>query len=205
MGVFSFFSPCAFPLVPGYLGYLMGGRGEASLTRSAAIGLACLTGILISTATLGVVASALRGLFAEALPWIKTGSAIAILILGAVYLAPLKLSLPVLFKRPMGGRGLLGALGYGLFFGPVVFSCSFPLVASIFLYSLTLLDALASFLSFLAYGLGLGLPLVVLSVATSKLRSLFVRKAGEHYWWIRLGGGVLLLAAGIFILLEAWT
>lgn len=65
IGVLSFFSPCAFPLAPGYIGYLMGGREEPSLTRGTLYGIICLIGVLTSAAILGFTATVLRGLFTE--------------------------------------------------------------------------------------------------------------------------------------------
>ncbi|MHC1563917.1 MAG: cytochrome c biogenesis CcdA family protein [Candidatus Hecatellaceae archaeon] len=203
VGVFSFFSPCAFPLIPGYIGYLMGGRAETGLGRSIVYGLACVAGVLVSTVILGMAAALVKTVFTAVFFWVRLVLAAGIIVLGAVFLSPLELSVPLATARPRRGTGAAGFFFYGMFFGPVVFSCQLPLVASIFLYSLTVFDALESFFTFIVYGLGLGLPLLLISMATAKARQVFVRKASRYYPWIRRAGGAVLILVGFYLLAEA--
>ena len=55
------------------------------------------------------------------------------------------------------------AFVYGLLYGPLTLLCSGPLVVSIFALSLTVGDALSRMSLFLWFGLGFGLPLLILS------------------------------------------
>ena len=202
IGVFSFFSPCTFPLVPGYVGYLMGGRGDISLTRGALYGAICVTGILVSTAILGFVAATLRGFFTEIFFWIRLVASLGIAALGVVFLASVEIVVPLRLGGPRRGRGAAGFFFYGMFYGPAVFACNFPLFTALFLFSLTALDVVESFLTFIVYGLGLGLPLLFISMATAKARQVFVRKASRYYPWIQRVSGVVLISVGIYLALE---
>jgi cytochrome c biogenesis protein CcdA len=60
-----------------------------------------------------------------------------------------------------------------------------------------------SFLTFIVYGFGLGLPLLFVSMATAKARQVFVRKASQYYPWIQRASGIVLISVGIYLVLEA--
>lgn len=105
----------------------------------------------------------------------------------------------------LGPRRTQGASGffYGMFYGPTVFICNFPLFTAVFLFSLTVFNMVETFLTFIFYGAGLGLPLLLISIATTKARQVFVKKASQYYPWIRRLSGIILVAVGVVLMLEA--
>jgi cytochrome c-type biogenesis protein len=73
--------------------------------------------------------------------------------------------LPQPSPRGLGGAGpLAGSFLYGLLFAPIAIPCSGPFLIGIFVASLTLDDALRQLGFFAAFGVGFGLPLLVLGL-----------------------------------------
>jgi cytochrome c-type biogenesis protein len=98
----------------------------------------------------------------------------------------------------------LNAYAYGLLYGPIAIPCSGPLVVSIFALSLTVADAGSQLWVFLWFGLGLGVPLLILSLLSGvfqrQLTSLFVRYSRA----INIGGGLLLVGIALYDLSKNW-
>jgi cytochrome c-type biogenesis protein len=64
---------------------------------------------------------------------------------------------------PFLSHPFANAFLYGLLYGPIALPCSGPLVVSIFALSLTVMDALGKLNVSFWFGMGFGLPLLVLS------------------------------------------
>ena len=62
------------------------------------------------------------------------------------------------------------AYTYGLLYGPITIPCSGPLVVGIFALSFTAGEALSQLQVFLWFGLGLGMPLLILSFLSAALQ-----------------------------------
>jgi cytochrome c-type biogenesis protein len=73
--------------------------------------------------------------------------------------------LPQLAPAPLGGAGpIAGPFLYGLLFAPIALPCSGPFLIGIFVASLTLQDAVGQLAFFAAFGVGFGLPLLVIGM-----------------------------------------
>lgn len=96
------------------------------------------------------------------------------------------------------GGPLLSAYAYGLLYGPIALPCSGPLLVSIFALSLTVGSFAEKLLFFLAFGLGFGVPLLVLSVIAPARRSWLLRAFTSHERvFARVAGALLVAIAGI--------
>jgi cytochrome c-type biogenesis protein len=105
---------------------------------------------------------------------------------------------------PLLDNALACAYAYGLMFGPVAFPCSGPLVVGIFLYSLGVADFVTQMVMFAAFGLGLGLPLVVLSFLAHTYQDRLSRGLALHHAWVNRVSALILIAAGLWGLRESW-
>ena len=86
---------------------------------------------------------------------------------------------------------------YGLLLGPLALPCAGAFALALIAYSVGLTETLQKILVFLAYGLGFGLPLVVLSLLAGARRAQVVRYVTRHDRAIDVVAGVLLIAVGI--------
>jgi cytochrome c-type biogenesis protein len=75
---------------------------------------------------------------------------------------------------------------------------------AIFATSLGAADATVRLASFLAYGLGFGLPLVVLSLLAGARAQEVARFVARHHRTIEIVAGVILLMAAGFELVNQW-
>lgn len=200
LGIFSTLNPCVLPLFPGYLVFL--GRLQqdtGTKIKRYLPGLFILVGVLVSMLTLGLIISFLSISIGNALVWIIPIADALLIILGLLMLFDINPFIRVsTIKRIDSDNSLVSAFLYGLLYGPLTFPCSGPLIVGIFAYSVTVGEALEKVSVFLAYGLGMGLPLIILSLLSGVLQSRIVRFVGIHSRWVKVTGGLLLIGIGVF-------
>ena len=93
---------------------------------------------------------------------------------------------------------------YGLLLGPLALPCAGAFALALIAYSVGLTETVEKILVFLAYGLGFGLPLVVLSLLAGARQQQIVRFVTRHHRAIDVVAGVLLIAVGIGDLILNW-
>jgi len=203
-GLLATLSPCVLPLYPGLLVYL-GGQAQDRKRVSGLLGLFVLLGVLTMMLLLGVVIASLRVAVGQVLTVLVPLAYLVIIALGAAMLLGVSpFSRARQLHVPLLGGPLASAYVYGLLYGPVALPCSGPFVVSIFVYSLTVADYLSQLILFLAFGLGLGLPLVILSFLAQVHQNWLVRGLGRHHRWVNRIGGLLLIGVGLWGLGESW-
>lgn len=109
-----------------------------------------------------------------------------------------QIQLPVL-RHPYGN-----AYAYGLLYGPIALPCSGPMVVSIFALSFTAGEAFSQLWAFICFGLGLGLPLLVLSFLSAALQRQLTVIFARHSRIVNLIGGLLLVGVAIYDLGKNW-
>lgn len=206
LGLLATTSPCVLPLYPGFLAYLSGSeqalRGKYSRYF---LGFFVLFGVLTMMLILGAIIALLSISVGRALS-ILIPLADAIIILFGVMLLldinPFK-KLPQI-QAPLISHPFVNAFVYGLLYGPIALPCSGPLVVSIFALSLTLGDALSTLNVFFWFGMGFGIPLLVLSFLSGAAQRWITRQFALHSRLINILSGLLLLAVGIYDLVLNW-
>jgi cytochrome c-type biogenesis protein len=86
---------------------------------------------------------------------------------------------------------------YGVLLGPLALPCAGAFALALIAYSVGLADAFEKVLLFVVYGLGFGLPLVVLSLLAGARQQQIVRFVTSHHRAIDVIAGVLLVAVGV--------
>jgi cytochrome c-type biogenesis protein len=204
LGLLATASPCVLPLYPGFLAYLSGNRAEGGKLRYV-LGLFVLGGVLAMMLLLGMVIALLSVPIGGALSVILPLADLAILSLGILLIAnhnPFK-SLPQI-RVPVVSHPAANAFLYGLLYGPIALPCSGPLVVGIFAYSLTAQEAAGKLLVFLWFGLGFGMPLLVLSLLSGGWQKQLTRFFARHARAVNLVGGLLLIGLAIFDFAQNW-
>ena len=99
----------------------------------------------------------------------------------------------------------INAFIYGLLYGPIAFPCSGPLVVGIFTFSFTATELIDRLSVFLWFGLGFGLPLLVLSFLSGAAQRWITRQFARHSRLINIIGGILLIGVALYDLWNNWV
>lgn len=195
LGLLATTSPCVLPLYPGFLAYLSAGQpGAQKGAGRYLLGVFVLAGVLSMMLALGGLISLLSVSVGKALALIIPLADAIILGLGILLLLninPFK-RLPML-QAPLLSHPYVNAYVYGLLYGPIALPCSGPLVVGIFAYSFTAAEFLDKLSVFFWFGMGFGLPLLVLSLLSGVTQRSLTRTFARHSRMVNLIGGVLLV------------
>jgi cytochrome c-type biogenesis protein len=203
LGLLTTTSPCLLPLYPGFLAYLSN-QNEMGKSRYV-LGCFVLAGVLTMMLALGGLIALLAIPIGSVLVYILPLADLLIFALGILLLLdynPFKrlpqIQAPVL-NHPYGN-----AYMYGLLYGPIALPCSGPMVVSIFALSFTMGEALNQFWAFLWFGLGLGIPLFILSLLSAVLQKRLARLFISRSRAVNIIGGVLLIGVAFYDLTKNW-
>jgi cytochrome c-type biogenesis protein len=204
-GVVSFASPCVFPLVPGYLSFVVGAEAEEQRP---------LLPMLLFVGGFTVVFSAL-GVFATTLiPDIQstTGQRVA----GAVVIAfgvlmllyALRRGRPGLYaeRRPFLSRvrpGRAGAFPLGMAFAAGWTPCIGPVLGGILAIAAAEGGATRGAVLLLTYSLGLGVPFVLLGLGVRRLTTTLSFVKRNYHWFAGVSGAVM-VSIGVLLVTGLW-
>lgn len=105
---------------------------------------------------------------------------------------------------PLLRHPFLNAYVYGLLYGPIALPCSGPLVVGIFALSFTAEEALSKLWVFLWFGLGFGVPLLILSFLSTAFQYQLTTLFARHSRAVNTIGGLLLIGIAIYDLRLNW-
>lgn len=205
IGLLAANSPCVLPLYPGFLA-LLSGMSAAGRRPLPLLGGLVLSGVLTMMLALGAAAVGLGIPLANTLSVFLPLADAILIVLGILLILgrnPFQ-SLPQLRVPALAGP-YGNAFVYGLLYGPLVLPCSGPLAVSVFALSFSAQEVLSRLGVFLSFGLGFGLPLLILSLLSAvtqrRITNLLVRNA----YFLNKGGGMLLILLAIYHLVSNWS
>jgi len=200
-GIVTSIGPCNVAMIPLVIGFV-GGSARLSRGRSFLLSLAFATGLALTFAALGVIASLVGGLIGgTSRVWYYVVAAVCLAIglqmLGAVRLPGVG-GLARLRER-VRLRGLPGALALGLVSGLVASQCATPVLAAILTYVMARQDGLAYGAALLfVYALGRGVPVVLAGTFAGVIKGL--RALGKWAATLEKASGVVVLGVGLYFL-----
>ncbi len=214
-GIFAFFNPCGFAMLPAYVSYYLG-RGEASthgslrmLLRGLSLGGVVSAGFLTVFAVLGVIVSFIGGAIGAVIPWVGAAIGFGLVALGlAMIFGNVSLSLPVLERlagRISQARGnspqrdLSFYYFYGITYALASTGCTLP-VFLIVVGNAFAGGTLNGLVQFGAYSLGMALMMLGLSIVMVFSKGLISIVLPPLMRVIRWVGPVGVLAAGLYLL-----
>jgi cytochrome c-type biogenesis protein len=205
LGLLATTTPCVLPLYPGFLAYLSGQTEIGSGRLRYFLGLFVLIGVLTMMLALGGLIAMLSVSIASILAFIIPLANFLILLLGILLLSNRNpfMSLPQI-RVPVLRHPFLNAYLYGLLYGPIALPCSGPLLVAIFAVSLTAGEALSKLWIFLSFGLGFGIPLLILSLLSGALQGRLTTLFARHSRIVNIFGGLLLIGIAIYDLGQNW-
>jgi cytochrome c-type biogenesis protein len=208
-GTVSAFNPCGFPLLPTYLGLFLaeGSATDAAplwrLGRSLAVGGTVTAGFVLLFTAFGLVfvlgARALVGW----LPWLALGLGVVLVLAGGYLVAggSVYSSLPERLGARLGTgrRGLSAYLLFGLTYGLASLSCTLPIFLAVVGTTLTGATAGSSLGALVLYGLGMGLVIVILTVAMALFQTALAARLRRLLRYVGTIGTVALFLAGGYL------
>ena len=206
MGLASASSPCLLPLYPAFIAYL-GANAQVLEGRRATgvLGLLVLAGVLTTMMVAGIVLVTVAIPTSRLLVYVTPLVDGLLIVLGVLLIVgrnPFNrlptVRVPVL-DNPFGQ-----AYVYGILLGPLAFPCAGPFLVSLLAISVGVADAAGKLSTFLVFGLGFGLPLVILSLLAAARGQAVVHWLVAHHRPIEIGSGALLIGAATFDLVDKW-
>ncbi|MBI4744458.1 MAG: sulfite exporter TauE/SafE family protein [Actinobacteria bacterium] len=222
-GLFSFFTPCIFPLIPSFFSFLMGKTNpeeiKAERFKLVIHSLLFIAGFSVIFIVYGATASVLGSFFAKnRLVFSYFGGTVVIIfalhILGIIKIPFLEyethILIPPLGKGEKGGfgkikrKGLIGSFVVGMAFAAGWVPCVGPILSSILLYTAATATLQKGIIYLVFYSLGLGVPFLL----SALLLDFIINKTHKLNRFLKYSskiGGVFLLIVGTLILTNNLT
>jgi len=213
VGMVATFNPCGFAMLPAYLSYFLGlentrgldDRSDATILRALAVSAAMTTGIVVVFGVLGLVLNPIISSISDKLPWLTIVLGVVLVFLGIRLLMGRKITVGFLkVSRGPDSRELSSVFFFGISYALVSLSCTL----SLFIAAISTVIDQQNFIigvgAFVAYALGMGLVLTVLTLAIALARQGIVRRMRGILPYINPISGVLLILAGTYISYYGW-
>jgi len=187
------------PLYPSFLAYLSANTDALAGRRgSGLLGLIILLGVLTTMLVVAVILVIVSVPIGAVLAYLIPLTDAVLITLGVLLLVGRNpfarmSSVRVPFVANPFGRAYL----YGLLLGPLALPCAGAFALALVAYAVGLADAVQKVAVFLVYGLGFGLPLVILSLLAGARQQQIVRFVTTHHRAIDIAAGVLLISVGV--------
>ncbi len=212
-GFASFFSPCAFPLLPSFIAYyITGAKGKGRTVKSGlSLGIKAAIGLLTIFSLIGVLAISGSYWISQYIPYLEMIVGITILILGILLLKDIDIGsyftllknkiLHSLGKEPTSSKTTTSPFIYGMGYGSAAAGCTAPVFIAIVLSS-WLADGLYSALIviLLYFSVMAGL-MITFSVITMVLKDKIANKIRKHMDLINKISALIMIAVGIYLVI----
>jgi cytochrome c-type biogenesis protein len=211
-GMVATVNPCGFAMLPAYLSYFLGmedrsGSPRAGVYRALAVGLAVSAGFMTVFFLIGVP---FAGLYRTTdlglrLPWVTLVVGLGLAALGVAMLRGFEpaIRLPKM-SRGTGSRELPTMFLFGVSYAVSSLSCTIPLFMTLVASSFVARDATGGMAAFLAYGAGMALVLMALTLAIALARQGLVHSLRRLLPAIHRIAGALLIVAGLYVAYFGW-
>ena len=207
-GILSFLSPCIFPLVPLYIGYLASGaktvkedgsiyykRGRVMLHT-----ICFVVGVSFAFFLLGFGFTALGTFFTNNRVWFARIGGIIIILFGLIQLigSPWKKEHRFSFQLNRYTMNPLTAFLFGFTFSFAWTPCVGPVLTSVLLMASSAQSSATGFLLIGVYTLGFILPFLALGLFTSQLLAFFKKRQAIVRYTVKIGA-VLMILMGVLM------
>lgn len=225
MGIAVYFSPCSFPMLPGFISFYLSTETAAEKKKSVrtilSSGIIAGLGIVVVFLIMGLIAISLgeAANLADYLIYMGPIVGIILIILGALMLTNLqyhalirpfqKLRVKLFGEKAPGSEDQTGyytkLFSYGVGYGAAATACTAPLFIAVLLAAIvagTFVDGLIMLLTF-------SITILLLMTSITLLLSVFgqesVQKLAAHTDTIKKISGVILVIVGVYLLYYYYT
>ncbi|PKH22406.1 protein-disulfide reductase DsbD [Enterobacterales bacterium CwR94] len=205
IGIGVAFTPCVLPMYPLISGIILGGNRQYSAGRLFALAMVYVQGMALTYTLMGLVVAAAGLRFQAALqhPWVLIGLSVLFVLLALSMFGLFSLQLPAslqtrltLWSNRQQGGSLPGVFLMGALAGLICSPCTTAPLSAILLYIAQSGDLAAGAGTLYLYALGMGLPLILVTLFGNKL----LPKSGAWMQTVKEGFGFVILALPVFLL-----
>lgn len=208
-GVVAAINPCAFSLLPAYIGYFVLGDAAAMplhrrLTNAAGSAVGVTIGFVVVFITLGVILDSFVDRFSRHLPWLTIAVGAVLVATGIVALTGrgVRITLPLI--RLARRRGAVGTVTYGSIYALASLSCSLGPFLTITAFAVDR-SAAAGIATYAAYAVGMGVVILIIAAATALVRPGPVRHLRRlSQFAVPMGGAMMILGGAYAIWYGRW-
>ena len=194
---------CVLPLYPGFLAYLANKvKKDAPKRTIIFLGLTIAAGVILSMFLFGLI---FTGIFSSSLT--SAISIISPIAFGFLALISILLIFNVDLGRfipkahaPRLKNPYLNASVFGLFFGLIVLPCNPASLAVLFAVSTSVASFFTNLLNFVAFGLGMSIPLVILAIVSASASKQAIGFLTKYKKPINIVAGLIMLGISIYYL-----
>ncbi|MCF7866408.1 hypothetical protein K9L67_02265 [Candidatus Woesearchaeota archaeon] len=193
---------CVLPLYPGFLAFLAKQvEGKENQKKTIILlGLFVILGVLISSFILGLV---FVTIFKTSLTSvIGIVSPIAFGILGIISILMIfNIDFSRIFphiKTPEAKNPFLNSLLFGAFFSLIIIPCNPASITVLFAISSSTTSFLTNLLNFILFGIGMGIPLFLISIISGTAGKKFIHFLTNNKRWINLIAGIIMLIISVY-------
>lgn len=193
---------CVIPMYPAFIAYLANTGDDESAPSVAVLGLLVVAGVITFMALAGIVLEVILQVSIRQ-GAVETFSPIAFGILAVIgfvmVVEPKGFSRVPTVEPPHSNYPTASAFGYGFFFGAIVVPCNPGFIGLFFARQSVLFDTTTgNLLGFLAFGLGIGAPLLALAIASEPFGRRFTRTLAQYSSPINRAVGAILVAVSVY-------
>lgn len=198
-GLLTSISPCVLSMLPILVGYIGGYSEDVSKLKGFTLSATFVLGLATTFAILGIIAAYFGLIFGQVgIMWYYILAAVSI-IMGLNVLGVIHFNIPGLKRMPVILRGYSGTYLMGLSFGLAASTCATPVLAVIITYVAAQGELLYGSLLLFMYGIGHGVPLIIVGTFTALLKNL--PKVQHYTRYINYVSGSILILVGLLLLM----
>lgn len=218
-GMLSFFSPCSFPLLPGYISYYLSRKGgeptnknhstelpikqmKEGITLGSFSTFGFLTVFLIS----GMIVSISGSIINRYFPYVSVFVGGVLILLGIFMFLEFQLSidLPFQVKYPLD-RSYVNFYIFGVGYSLTSLACLFPVFMMIVFSAIATGEFFHGLLLFTVYGIGMGSMMISISVSAALSREFILQYYRSFMPYVKKVSGGVLIVAGSFLIYNEWS
>lgn len=203
-GIITFISPCILPMLPIYISYFMGDKGDNKKNRVFINSIGFVLGFSIIFILLGIGASAIGLNLNKYIKEINIISGILMIIFGLNHLGILNIKiLHRTFKLKNNVRkkntSFFSTMLFGMVFSIGWTPCVGPFLGSALMMATNSRNIMEGILMLLAYSLGFGIPFILSALFIDSLKSTF-EFVKRNYKTINTISGIVLIIVGVMMM-----
>ena len=206
-GMLAAVNPCGFVLLPTYLFYFLGisnrdapDRERASIGRALAVGLAVSGGFMAVFVVIGLITDQFTTRVTDNAKYVTAVIGVAFLVLGVAMLFGYRL-LVFTPKLDAGGRDrtVRSMFVYGIAYAVASLGCTMPLFLTVLFGASRTDGVLAGLGNVVAFGVGMALVVVVLTVALAFANVGLLRFLRSAMQYVEMLAGAFVLLSGAYL------
>jgi len=197
---------CVLPLYPAFLARMarLANRDRDDRAVLAWTGLVVTAGVISFMAVLGLLFTTLLQQSLQRVIGVVSPVAFVILaVIGVAMMFGVEIRHKVRLPEPKSP--LLASYLYGFFFGAIVIPCNPAFIAAFLARAALVADPVESILNFLAFGLGIGTPLIAFSLVSRAASRRFVNLLVARERAVSFTAGAVMTAVSLYYLIAVFN